>query len=108
MSVVSRNIDIIHNCEDRFFNWLKIKLACQGISADDFRNLSELLECHEKELVHFHQHLKPLKKWNQTRLECDKLNASLNGNAENDEYLAGLLERTAFEGQVLWLTFQEE
>ncbi len=108
MSAALRNIDIIHNCEDRFFNWLKYELACQGVSAEDFKDLSELLTHHEAELIHFRQHLKPLKKWDKTRLECYALSSSLNGSAEKDEDHLSLLEKTAFEGQVLWLTIQEE
>jgi hypothetical protein len=108
MNTVQKNIDIIHNCEERFFNWLLLKLSCQGIAPVDQTDLSELLEHYEGELVDFRQHLKPLVRWNRVKDACVELSYDLNGQAENDEDLLDLLEKTAFEGQVLWLTFQEE
>ena len=108
MSAIKRNIDIIHNCEERFYNWLKYRLNENGIELNEQPNLSNILEQYQTELITFKQHLKPLLKWNKVKDECFKLNARLNDHADNDEYLNDLIEKTAFEGQILWLTFQEE
>lgn len=108
MNTVKKNIDIIHNCEERFFNWLRLKLSCQGITPGDKNDLSELLDHHEGDLVSFRQHLKPLVRWSKLKDTCYEMSYDLNGQAESDEDLLDLLEKTAFEGQVLWLTFQEE
>jgi len=108
MSTIEKNIDIIHNCEERFYKWLRSRLLDHGIKLQDQQDLSHLLESHEGELQIFKQHLKPLLKWNQVKDECYKMNARLNGHAQHDEYLNQLIEQTAFDGQVLWLTFQEE
>ncbi len=108
MNTVQKNFDIIHNCEERFFNWLVFKLSCQGILPGDQTDLSDLLEHYEEDLISYRQHIKPLVRWNKVKDACYDFNASLNGYAENDEDLIDLLEKTAFEGQVLWLTFQEE
>jgi hypothetical protein len=108
MNTVQKNIDIIHNCEERFFNWLQLKLSCQGITPGDQTDLSELLDHHEGDLDNFRQHLKPLVRWSKVKDVCYEMSYDLNGQAESDEDLLDLLEKTAFEGQVLWLTFQEE
>ncbi len=108
MSTVRKNIDIIHNCEERFYNWLKVRLTSQGISPDDQNDLSELLEHYSNELASFRQHLKPLLKWNKVKDECYEMSSALNGHAEQNEDLKELIEKTAFDGQILWLTFQEE
>ena len=108
MSATEKNINIIHNCEERFYNWLKSRLDEHGINLQDQSNLSGLLEHYENELSTFKQHLKPLLKWNRTKDECYKMNEQLNGHAGQDQFLNDLIEKTAFEGQILWLTFQEE
>jgi hypothetical protein len=108
MNTVQKNIDIIHNCEERFFNWLLLKLSVQGITPGVQNDLSELLDHHEGDLTSFRQHLKPLVRWNKVKDACYEMSYDLNGHAESDEDLLDLLEKTAFEGQVLWLTFQEE
>jgi len=108
MNTIEKNIGIIHNCEERFYNWLKSRLSDHGINQLDQADLSGLLELYEGELSGFKQHLKPLLKWNRIKNECYDLNDRLNGSAMNDESLNNLVEKTAFEGQILWLTFQEE
>jgi hypothetical protein len=108
MTAVEKNIDVIHNCEQRFYNWLKFHLSSHGVYGIDQSDLSGILQHYEGELTMFKQHLKPLLKWNKIKEECYTLNTQLNGRAETDENLQKLIEKTAFEGQVLWLTFQEE
>lgn len=108
MCAIDKNIDIIHNCEERFYNWLKSRLIDHGIKLHDENNLSGLLEHYEAELSSFKQHLKPLLKWNRIKDECYNMNERMNGRAKSDEFLNNLVEKTAFEGQILWLTFQEE
>ena len=107
MSPRQKNINIIHNCEKHFFNWLTIRLMEMGVTIESQHDLSEILLNHEKELGLIHQHLKPLQKWSRIKDECFSRSSQLNGNAESDEYLGELLEKTAFDGQVLWLTLQE-
>ena len=108
MSPKQKNINIIYNCEKLFSDWMKVRLGEKGISISNNKNLSVLLFSHEYELDNFKQHLKPLQKWNKNKDECYRLSTKLNGTAENDEQLATLIEKTAFEGQILWLTLQED
>jgi len=107
MSPQQKNISIIHNCENHFYSWLTSRLSGMGVSIDNQQNLSDMLLHHERELIVIKQHLKPLQKWSRTKDECLVLSSTLNGNAETDEFLGELLEKTAFEGQILWLTLQE-
>ena len=108
MSPKQKNINIIYNCEELFSDWMKVRLGEKGISISNSESLSVLLFSHEFELVNFKQHIKPLQMWNRNKDECYKLSTKLNGTAENDELLAALIEKTAFEGQILWLTLQED
>lgn len=108
MNATNKNINIIHNCEERFYNWLKARLTDQGINLLEQPNLSGILQHYQNELSVYRQHLKPLLKWNRVKNECYELNNKLNGFADNDQYLSELLEKTAFEGQILWLTFQKD
>ena len=108
MNATKKNIDIIHNCEERVYNWLKARLTDQGIKLFEQPNLSGILEHYQSELSGYRQHLKPQVKWNRVKDECFELNNKLNGHADNDQYLSELIEKTAFEGQILWLTFQED
>jgi len=107
MSPKQKNINIICNCEELFSDWLKVRLGEKGISIGKSENLSTLLISHEHELANFNQHIKPLQKWNKRKNECYKLSSELNGNSEYNELFVALMEKTAFEGQVLWLTLQE-
>jgi len=108
MSPQQKSIDVIHNCEKHFYEWLKMRLDKKEISIEFGNNLSDFLTHHENKLIELEQHLKPLLKWNKVKNECYSLKAKLNGNADNDEYLKALMEKTAFEGQVLWLTLRED
>jgi hypothetical protein len=108
MSSKEKDIHIIHNCEEHFYNWLKFRLLQKGILVDKLSTLTDILVNHEKELIALKQHIKQLKKWNRIKDEFYKLNTRLNGDGENDEYLQSLIEKVAFEGQILWLTIQED
>lgn len=108
MNDLDKHIDIIHNCETRFYNWLKFRLGEKGILMSDRCDLSELLVNYENELNTYRQQIKPLQKWDKIKCECYELGSSLNGHADDDIAFAKLVEKTAFDGQVLWLTFQEE
>ena len=108
MSPEQNSINIIHNCEKHFFDLLRTYLVGKGITLDHQENLSDVLAQYEKALDIIKQHVKPLQRWNKTKDECYTLSQKLNGNAEKDEYLIGLMEKTAFEGQILWLTLQED
>lgn len=108
MSPRQKNINAIHSCEEYFYNWLKIRLVEEGISIDDQFYLSDLLINHEKDLTVLKQHLKPLQRWNRMKDECYNHSKILNGNVEKDELFARLIEKTAFEGQILWLTLKED
>lgn len=108
MSPEQNSIHIIHNCEKHFFELLRSYLVERGIVLDHQENLSDVLAHYERALDTIKQHLKPLQRWNKTKDECYALSLKLNGNAEKDEYLIDLMEKTAFEGQILWLTLQED
>ncbi|NJN24632.1 MAG: hypothetical protein HC819_00840 [Cyclobacteriaceae bacterium] len=108
MSPRQKNISIIHNCEQHFSEWLKCRLSEKGIADYDYDNLTEVLRHHEKTLGEIRQHIKPLLKWNKIKDECYLLSTKLNGSADSDEYTMSLMEKTAFEGQVLWLTLQQD
>jgi hypothetical protein len=108
MTAIKKNINIIHNCEERFYNWLKSKLSEKGINFIEQPSLSDLLEHYERELLSDNQHLKPLQKWDKVKNECLGQSRRLNGQADQNHDLVDLIERTAFEGQILWLTFQED
>jgi len=107
MSPQQKNISIIHNCENHFCDWLKIRLVDQGIPINIKYGLSEILLKHESELEFVRQHIKPIKKWNNSKDECYNLSSKLNGRGSNDDHLLVLIEKTAFEGQILWLTIQD-
>ena len=107
MSPKQKNINIIYNCEELFSDWMKVRLGEKGISISKSESLSVLLFSHEFELVNFKQHIKPLQKWNKNKDECYKLSTEINGNSEYNEQFTAFAEKTAFEGQVLWLTLQE-
>lgn len=107
MSPQQKNISIIHNCENHFCDWLKNRLVNHGIPINNQYSLSEILLNHESELEFVRQHIKPIKKWNTNKDECFNLSEKLNGRGNNDDHLMVLIERTAFEGQILWLTIQE-
>ena len=108
MSPRQKNINIIHNCEELFSKWLKVRLGNKGISINGNGDLSELLNSHEQELAYVKQHIKPLQRWNKIKTECYSLTSELNGTANSDDNYAKLVEKTAFEGQILWLTLQED
>ena len=108
MSPEQNNISIIHNCEKHFFDWLKFRLNEKGVTIHCNTNLTDVLLNHGNELEELRQHLKPLNRWNKFKNECFLLSERLNGSAESDEYLIELMEKTAFEGQILWLTFQAD
>ena len=107
MSPQQRNINIIHNCEDHFSDWLRQQLNSHGILLNKQIGLTEMLSVHERELESVKQHLKPIKKWNAIKDECYAMSTRLNGGGEQDEQLSVLVEKTAFEGQILWLTIQD-
>ena len=103
-----KNLGIIHNCEELFSKWLKARLENRGIPITNGEQLSELLINYEHELANLKQQIKPLQKWNKIREECVELKTTINGGVGNDEHLSKLIEKTAFEGQILWLTFQDD
>ncbi|MCG8310681.1 MAG: hypothetical protein MI975_25050 [Cytophagales bacterium] len=107
MTPQQKNINIVHNCEEHLFNWLKHVLQEHGVSIDETSNLTEVLSIYENELDSLRQHLKPLQKWNKIKDECYNLSNKLNGQGEYDEQLYALSEKAAFEGQILWLTIRE-
>jgi hypothetical protein len=108
MSPRQRNINTIQNCEKHFYIWLKARLKEMGVSVDQQQNLSDILLNYEFELDIIKQHLKPLQRWCQIKDECISLTVQLNGKAQSEENLVEMVEKTAIEGQVLWLTLQED
>jgi hypothetical protein len=108
MSPQQKGIDIIHNCERHFYEWLKVLVHEKGIDPEKHKNLSEILKLIENNSQDYKQHIKPLIKWDKTKNECYILSDKLNGSAENDEELSELIEKTAFEGQILCLTLRDE
>lgn len=94
-------IGIISHCEKLFTEWLCKKLSQAGHSMQTDADLSEILLKYEKKCSGDQQHVKPLLSWNDKRCFC--LNQIKNGQYDKD--LQYLLEKTAFEGQVLLLTF---
>lgn len=104
MSPRQKNINIIHNCETLFSNWLLVRLGKIGISLKDTCGLSELLNGHDQELANLKQHIKPLRRWNKSKDDC----YSLTAKSTVDEHHSELVEKTAFEGQILWLTLRED
>ncbi len=98
-------IDIIHTCEDLFSEWLikRLKLIGREVSRD--LAFSDILSIYENELSIDQQHIKPLMKWNEHKTKCYSYTTDkMNGNSKN---IQDFMEKTAFDGQVLWLTLQE-
>ncbi len=108
MNPQQKNINIIHSCEEHFFELLKLRLGEQGISIEDSMSLSEILQLYSKQLDSLRQHIKPLLKWDKVKDECYSLSNKMNGSGKRDEYLQSLIEKVAFEGQVLRLTIHDE
>ena len=80
----------------------------RGIAIDQLNNLTDILRKYESELFFLHQHIKQIQKWNEVKEECYELSSELNGYGEQDDRLSNLVEKVAFDGQVLWLTIQED
>jgi hypothetical protein len=97
-------IGIISQCEKLFIEWLCHKLSQAGHSIKGDSDLSEILVNYEKKCNGDQQHLKPLLSWNDKRCLC--LDQLKNDQSVPDKELKYLLEKTAFEGQVLLLTFK--
>lgn len=95
-------IGIISQCEKLFIEWLSNKLTSAGHSIQNNSDLSEILVSYENKCKGDQQHIKPLLSWNDKRSYClERLE-----NSQYDNDLHYLLEKTAFEGQVLLLTFK--
>ncbi len=107
MSPVRKNIDIIHSCERHFYNWLKTQLVNRGIIDDGQFTLSGLLSKHIRDLGEYKQILVPLNNWDKRKKECYKIDSVLANDGELQDADMKLFEQTAFEGQILLLTFQE-
>ena len=107
MNPQQKNINIVHNCEEHLYNWLKVRLNQHGIYIDKPCSLAEILSLYEKESDALKQHIEPIQKWNKIKDECYELSTKLNGQGEYDDQLYALSERAAFEGQILWLTIRE-
>ncbi len=102
------NFDTIQNCEQHFCKWIKVRLHQHGIHTDYHQNLKELLHRHSEELDQMEQHIKPLKRWCQIKDECYGLAGDMDDVATFDEpQIKELMEKIAFEGQILLLTMQD-
>ncbi|MGF1638094.1 MAG: hypothetical protein ACFCUU_13535 [Cyclobacteriaceae bacterium] len=101
---LKRYQESIKHCEHLFLAWLQGKLASNGVKAYEFKDLTVALKEYEKFFKGDQQHIKPLMHWNENRLRCDNF-LPIHTENHSMEFLY-LLEKTAFDGQVLLLTFK--
>jgi hypothetical protein len=108
MNTSHNHLSTIHHCEDLFKEWLSLKLSDLGIQTNSQTELSDILDKYAGKMKKNQQHLKPLARWDQRKKECYKLfNEPLASNGS--EYIENrLIESTAFEGQILWLTIKND
>ncbi len=107
MSPLRRNIDIIHTCEQHFYNWLRTQLLSKGIESSEKQTLSALLSKHLRDLAEFRQQLIPLNKWDKQKTKCYKIKSISSDDSDLNDAELELFEQTAFEGQILLMTFQD-
>ncbi len=106
MKTINQHISTINFCENLFCTWVKNELRKVGVELNGEIEFSEILSRYTKEFQSENQHIKPLVRWNENKKRCVNLSSKknlVNGDFKNYE---SLLEKTAFDGQVLWLTLK--
>jgi len=107
MSPNHNHLLMIHHCEDLFKEWLSLKLSDMGIPVNTSTALSDILNRYGNKMKKNQQHLRPLLRWDQRKNECYKLEELLS-RKDNGSQHQQLIETTAFEGQILWLTIKND
>lgn len=79
-----------------------------GIQINQRSNLTEILFNHENQMSFLNQHLKQIQQWNKIKEECYDLSTRALNDYKDDERLENLVEKAAFDGQVLWMTIQDQ
>lgn len=93
--------------ESKFAGWLKSRLLQRGIDIEENLSFPELLREYEIKLKTDRQHVNPLINWMKEKDRCQNLKLQLNnGNSHLDPTGFNLLEKTAMDGAVLLLTFE--
>jgi hypothetical protein len=104
----NHSIHAIHRCENLFFDWIYDKLRNLDVAVPRNIDLSDVISLYEHKLHPENQLLKPLKQWDKKRAQC--LHISAGDHAADhlsDAEYQQMLETTAFDGQVLWLTLKK-
>ena len=78
-----------------------------GIKINQKSNLTEILFNYQNQMSFLNQHLKQIRQWNEIKEECYDLSSRNLHDYDQDERLERLVEKVAFDGQVLWMTIQE-
>jgi len=97
----------LDQCEEQFRNWLLKKLSKQGCIVHDNQSFRDLLKTYEHYVNSDHQHINPLLNWMKENQRCQNMKTiylTQHQLTRDDLYL---LEKTALNGAVLWLTFQD-
>jgi len=93
--------------ELQFAGWFKRRLQQRGIEVNESLSFPEMLREYESKLNGDRQHVVPLLNWIKEKNKCAGLKLQLNdGDHHLDQSEFNLLEKTAMDGAVLLLTFQ--
>ena len=93
--------------ESQFASWLKTRLRQKGIDINESLSFPEMLREYENKLNGDRQHVTPLLNWIKEKDKCTILKLQFNDvNHHLDQSEFNLLEKTAMDGAVLLLTFQ--
>lgn len=93
--------------ELKFAGWLKSRLQQKGIEVNECLSFPEMLREYESKLNGDRQHVVPLLNWIREKDKCASLKLQLNNeDCHLDQSEFSLLEKTAMDGAVLLLTFQ--
>ncbi len=93
--------------ESKFAVWLRSRLIQSGINIKDDMTFYELLGEYERNLNSDRQHVNPLLNWIKEKDRCVNMKLQLNnGDNHLDSTSFNILEKTAMDGAVLLLTFE--
>ncbi|GEM_PF-3364340 len=93
--------------ETKFVSWLKGRLEKKGIEVNEDLSFPEMLKEYESRLNGDRQHVNPLLNWLKEKDKCASMKCQLNDPSYHlDTREFNLLEKTAMDGAVLLLTFQ--
>ena len=92
--------------ESKFAGWLKSRLEQRGIFVEENIPFKEVLKQYENNLNGDSQHVNPLMNWAREKEKCTNLKGHLNSGNFLEKSEFDFLEKTAMNGAVLLLTFQ--